>query len=130
MGGNAVGGSIQDVTLDGRTFPVANDADANRGLGGYSNDVEANGNDTVRLLKTRQPWAVSDISVSCDDAAGDQEFLQDLEDSNEFFTIIVTYASGAIWQGVGQIVGDVEYSNAKATASVSLKGSGKLTQQP
>jgi hypothetical protein len=130
MAGNAVGGSIQDLTLDGRTFSVANDADAQRGLGGYVNDVESNGNDTVRLLKTRQPWSVADLTVSVDDAAGDQQFLQDLEDANDFFAILVTYASGAIWQGTGQVVGEVNYSNSKATASVSLKGSGKLTQQP
>jgi hypothetical protein len=128
--GNAVGGSIESLTLDRRTFSVAADADVQRALGGYVNEVEANGDDSVRLLKTRAPWSVEDLTVSLDDLLGDHEFLQDLADGNSMFAIVVSYASGAIWQGTGQIVGDIKASNSKATASISLKGSGRFTQQP
>ena len=35
----AVGGSIQEVILAGRTFAVAADAEAQRKLGGWENEV-------------------------------------------------------------------------------------------
>ncbi len=43
----AVGGSIESVTLDGRTFAVAADAEAQRKLGGFENEVQANGDGTA-----------------------------------------------------------------------------------
>ena len=46
----AVGGSIESVTLNGRPFPVAADAEAQRKLGGWENEVQANGDGfTARL---------------------------------------------------------------------------------
>ena len=35
----AVGGSVLAVNIDGREYPVAADADINRKLGGYENEV-------------------------------------------------------------------------------------------
>ena len=45
----SVGGSIESVTLNGRSFAVAADADSNRFLGGFVNDVQANGNGSGRF---------------------------------------------------------------------------------
>lgn len=126
----ATGGSIESVTLDGRTFSVAADADSQRSLGGFNNEVEANGDGSSRLLKTRMPWEASDLTLSIDDLNGDHEFLQNLADGNSLFPITAAYASGAIFQGTGQIVGEMKVSSANATAAVGLKGSGKMTQQP
>ena len=49
----SVGGSIESLTLDGRTFSVAADADTTRNLGGTDNEVEMNGDGTYRIVKTR-----------------------------------------------------------------------------
>ena len=123
------GGSIESVTLDGRTFSVAADADSNRKLGGFDNELASNGDGTVRLLKTRMPWAAADLTVAIDDQNGDQEFLQSLADRNTLFPITASYASGAIFNGTGQIVGGVESSSATATAALGLSGGGKFTIQ-
>ncbi len=120
---------MQSVTLQGRTFSVAADADSQRKPGGFENEVQANGDGTARLVKTRVPWAASDLALSIDDLNGDAEFLQNLQNGNDFFAITAEYASGAIFQGTGQITGDVQVSSTNATASVSLMGEGEFTLQ-
>ena len=125
----ATGGSIESVTLDGRSFSVAADADSQRSLGGSNNEVEANGDGTSRLIKTRMPWAATDLALSIDDLNGDAVFLQDRADGNSMFPITAAYASGAIFEGTGQITGELNVSSTNTTATVSLKGSGKMTKQ-
>ena len=124
-----VGGSIESITMDGRTFSVAADAEAQRKLGGFENEVQANGDGTGRLIKTRVPLSLDGITVDIDDDQGDQEFLQALQDGNSFFPIAITYASGLTYQGEAQVVGETQGSSQNATASVSLMGSGVLTRQ-
>ena len=125
----ATGGSVESVTLDGRTFSVAADADSQRKLGGFENEVVANGDGSARLLKTRVPWGFSDLTLYADDTAGDHEFLQALADRNDFFPITVTLASGVIYQGTGQVAAENPFSSATATVAVSLMGAGILTKQ-
>jgi hypothetical protein len=78
----AVGGSIESVSLNGRNFAVAADAEAQRKLGGFENEVMANGDGTARLIKTRVPLSLDGLTVEVDDDRGDQEFLHDLTDIN------------------------------------------------
>jgi len=125
----AVGGSIESVTLEGRTFAVASDADVSRKLGGFENEIQANGDGSARLVKTRIPLALDGLMVQCDDSRADNEFLQDLANSNDFFPIAITYASGDTYQGTAQISGELAISSQAATASVSLMGQGILTKQ-
>ena len=124
-----VGGSIESINLNGRTFAVASDADVNRKLGGFENEVLANGDGSGRLIKTRVPFNLEGVVISVDDDRGDQEFLQDLADAKDFFPMNVTYASGAVFQGSGQITGDLQYSSQSATAAPNIMGTGKLTKQ-
>jgi len=125
----AVGGSIESVTLDGRIFPVAADAEAQRKLGGFENEVQSNGDGTARLIKTRVPLSIDGLTVEVDDDRGDHEFLQSLANRNDFFPVAITYASGATYQGTAQIVGEMQASSQNATAAVSLMGPGILTKQ-
>lgn len=125
----AVGGSIESVTLDGRSFAVAADAEAQRKLGGFENEVQANGDGTARLIKTRVPLGIDGLTVEIDDDRGDHEFLQELSNRNDFFPIALTYASGITYQGTAQITGETQASSQNATASVSLMGPGVLTKQ-
>ena len=125
----ATGGSIESVTLDGRNFPVAADAEAQRKLGGFENEVQANGNGTARLIKTRVPLSIDGLTIEVDDDRGDHEFLQGLSNRNDFFPIAITYASGAVYQGTAQITGELQSSSQNATAAVSLMGPGVLTKQ-
>lgn len=125
----AVGGSIESISLDGRTFSVPADAEATRKLGGWENEVQANGDGTARLIKTRVPLSIDGLTVSIDDTRGDAEFLQDLQNLKDFFTISITYASGVTYQGRAQLVGETGASSQSTTAPISLQGPGILTRQ-
>jgi hypothetical protein len=125
----AIGGSIESVSLDGRNFAVAADAEAQRKLGGFENEVQANGDGNARLIKTRVPLSIDGLTIEVDDDRGDHEFLQDLSNRNDFFPIAITYASGVTYQGRAQITGELQSSSQNATAAVSLMGPGLLTKQ-
>lgn len=125
----AVGGSIESITLEGRGFAVAADAEAQRKLGGFENEVQANGDGTARLIKTRVPLSIDGLTVEIDDDRADQEFLQELSNRNDFFPVVISYASGNDYQGTAQIVGETQASSQNATAAVSLMGPGVLTKQ-
>ena len=124
----AIGGSIHSITIDGREFAVAADADSNRKIGGYENEIQANGDFTGRLIKTAVTFMLDGIEIEIDDARGDHQFLQELQDKLDFINISIEYASGAVWAGTGQIVQETQVSSQKTTASISLSGNGKLQQ--
>lgn len=125
----ATGGSIESVGLQGRTFSVAADADSQRKLGGFTNEFQPNGDGTGRNIKTREGWMIDGLALSIDDLREDQEFLQDLADQNDFFAIDITYASGVVYNGQGQITGDMQTASTASTASVTLNGPGRLSPQ-
>lgn len=125
----AVGGSIESITLEGRNFAVAADAEAQRKLGGFENEVQANGDGTARLIKTRVPLSIDGLTLEVDDERADQQFLQELSNRNDFFAIAITLASGKVYQGTAQIVGETQVSSQNATASINLMGPGILTLQ-
>ena len=126
---SAVGGSIIEVTLNGRLFAVSADAEANRKLGGFENEILANGDGTARLIKTRVPLNIDGLTLECDDSRGDHEYLQDLADGSSFFAGTISYASGKTYQGTMQISGELQASSQSTTATVNLSGSGRLTVQ-
>lgn len=125
----AIGGSIETVSLDGRSFGVAADAEAQRKLGGFENEVMANGDGNARLIKTRVPMSLAGVTVEVDDDRGDHEFLQDLANRNDFWPVAITYASGKTYQGRAQITGELQSSSQSATAGFDLSGPGVLTVQ-
>ena len=69
----AIGGSIESVILAGRQFPVAADTEVQRKLGGFNNEVQANGDGSARVIKTREPWMLDGITVEFG-ALGDPEW--------------------------------------------------------
>lgn len=125
----ATSGSVESISLKGRIFPVAADADTQRKLGGYENEVLANGDGSARMKKTRVPLMISGIKVQIDDTRSDQEFLQDIQDGADFVPFSITYVSGFTYMGQAQIVGEVQYSSQDGIAELSLSGPGKATQQ-
>ena len=125
----AIGGSVESVTLNGREFPVTADADINRKMGGYENEVVPNGDGSSRLIKARALPSLSGVVVECDDARGDHEFLQALADGSGFFAMAVTYADGSVYQGDMQVSGELQHANQAATVSFDLMGRGSLTRQ-
>lgn len=125
----AIGGSIQEISIRGRIFPVAADADVSRQLGGWQNEVQANGDGSARIAKTRVPWVLGGITVQIDDDRDDQGFLKEVADSNDFVPITITFASGTTYQGKGTVSEELEFSSEAATADLTLSGPGELTPQ-
>lgn len=125
----AVGGSLQSVSLNGRIFSITADADASRKIGGWENEVEANGDGTARIIKTRVPLSMEGLVLSIDESRGDAEYLQDLQNFKDFFPIAITYASGVTWMAAAIVTGEVPVSSQSSTAEISLKGPGVFTRR-
>lgn len=124
-----VGGSIESCTIDSRRFSVAADADADRDYGGFTNEVQINGDGTGRIVKTRKSWKLSGVTLSIDENRGDPKFLQDIADKLDFVPITITLASGVTYAGNGIISGDLTAKTMSSTADVEFSGEDKLEQQ-
>ena len=125
----SVGGSMKEVSIRGRIFAVASDGDANIDLGGYEAEVRANGNGTARKILLRKPWLFENVVLSIDDNQGDQEFLQEVENSTDFVDITVTYVNDVVYGGSGTVTGKIAKSTQAGTATLSLSGPGEAVQQ-
>lgn len=125
----STGGSIQEVTLKGRRYPVAADADPSRKLGSFENEISPNGDGSVRLIKKRVASKVDGLTLSIDDRKGDQEHLQELADSMELFEVTLTQANGYVYSGQMQITGEINVSLMNMTADIALEGSVGLVAQ-
>ena len=125
----ATGGSIESISVDSRGFAVAADCDVKLQLGGYKKTAHRNGNGTTRYTGEQVPWSLTDIDVAVELDNDDLAFLQ--RTANNFNTVpcTITLVDGATYQGEGTVTGDVEFSTAKATAKLSLTGTGELTVQ-
>lgn len=125
----AVGGSIEEVSIAGRAFAVPADNEVQLAIGGFNNEVQNNGNGTGRLIKTRVPLKLEGLMVEIDHSNGDLIFLQERANSADFFVFSATLADGTVYQGLAQIVDEVQGSSQSATAAVSIQGPQTLTKQ-
>ncbi len=127
---SAVGGSVESVSIRGRLFAVAADADVNMKTGGSDNAFEPNGDGlTGRIIKTRTGWMLSNIVLSIDHDRADLDFLDEVQEETEPVDITITYADETTFQARGTIIGEPEYSAQKSTAAVTLGGPGKASAQ-
>ena len=127
---SAIGGPIQSVTIKGRTFVVAEDADASVNYGGDKNEIAMNGDGkSARLLKSKVAWKVGGLKLQIDPDRNDHEFLQDAADENDFWDYSHTEVDGNTYYGQGQFTEDLEKSSKDATLEVTVMGPGRLTKQ-
>jgi len=125
----AVGGSIESVSIRGRLFPVAADADATLKLGGFENEVQANGDGSARIVKSRVPWGIDGLQIEIDHDRADLQFLWEVSAEQDYVVITLTMASGHTYQGRGMITGEFGGSTQSATAPVNMMGPGEATLQ-
>lgn len=125
----AIGGPITELSWAGRTFKSAGDASVSIGLGGKTNALESNGDSSVRTIQAVAQWTCEGAAVNIDPDNGDQEFIQERTDAGLQEVFNVTLASGVVYQGKGQTVGELKFDTSKATAAVNFGGGGKLTKQ-
>lgn len=121
-------GSVRRVTLDGRDFPVANDAETGRKLGGYENTRLMNGNGTSRLQKTMVSASLSGLALALDSRRSDQEFVQDLANLFDDFPLEIEYVDGSIYAGMGQIEGEISWNSMEGTAEIENISATSLKQ--
>jgi len=122
------GGTPDFISLNGRSYSIASAANPERILGGKVNTFESNSDGTGRLIKSAQGWKLSDYQISIDDLKEDQEYIDSLAALNDFFTVVVGYPSGVVYQGRGQITGD-HAATTNSTITLTLEGPGELTKQ-
>ena len=122
-------GPVREISVRGRTFTLAADAECEVDLGGRKSTAEMNGDGTVRYVQEMKPWMISGAMVSIDTARGDQEFLQDVANGGEDSAISVTFQDGTVYAGTGTATSDIQFNPSKATASLELSGGQELTQQ-
>lgn len=125
----STGGPIQDVSIRGRLFAVAADAEGSRKLGGFEQETQMNGDGTGRNVMSRVPWFLNDLQLDCDDTRGDQEFLQEICDLKANVTITATFCNGTTYQGSGTIQGELTWVPKTTLCAVNLGGPGKMTAQ-
>ena len=125
----AIGGSIENISINNRLFPVAADGDVTRELGGYNNEVQPNGDGSSRKIMTRVTWRLDGVQLEIDNIRGDLEFLQGIADSQDWVPILIEYVDGTSYQGRGTIEGEVTGTSQNATGTMNFKGPGKLEPQ-
>ena len=122
-------GSIVECHIKDRIFPVPADTETNRDLGGWSNEVEQNGDGSGRMVKTRTPGVVEGLVLSLDEVRGDQQYLKACADSHDFFECTLVYAGGEIYSGTGTITDKISVNSMKGTCPVTIKSPGGLDKQ-
>jgi len=120
-----VGGSIKQLTLNGRIFSVKADADITRALPS-NNKVEMNGDRSATLVQVIAPWALNEWKISVDNNNGDIEYIRDLTKLPDFFPITYTLADGTVQSCVGQIVDVSEIKTMNNELTISLMGPGQI----
>jgi hypothetical protein len=149
-----VGGSIKRLELAGRNFSVAADADVRLKLGGTKVTAVRNGDGSTRYVGEEEDWALLGVTVAIDASANAEApqlptgrgwasrdvsidtsnknalyFLQDIVREMDPVPCAIELIDGTIFHGSGLVVGDREYSTAKATMTLDIMGSGELTKQ-
>lgn len=125
----AVGGDVQQISINRRLFNVAGGNDATIVKGGKDNTIEMNGNRTGRVIQKQVPWTITGLQVEIDHDKDDLGFLQQVKDSGEKVPCTIDLVDGTTYRGTGTIVDATELSTEKTTASVSLSGDGNLELQ-
>jgi hypothetical protein len=123
-----IGGSIKQITLNGRQFSVKSDVDISE-VFPTNNKVEMNGDQTATLVQVIEPWRLNDIVLSIDNENGDREFIRDAARIPDFWPITFTTADSKVYGAVGQIVDAPERKTMNNSVAISLSGPGDVEVQ-
>lgn len=132
--GRAVGGDILEMTFNhprlgtGTFFPKANE-DSTFDLGGFRGDDDANlvdgGGANIKKLN-RARWYAEVVVAADQNVSQDLEKLSDMAADPVDATWTITHVNGAVYQGLGSPVGDVQWNGNAATVNVKIAGGAKL----
>ncbi|WP_432631798.1 hypothetical protein [Brachyspira sp.] len=119
----AVGGPIRDVTIEGRTFQVDGENEVEMFLGGWTNEVVANGDGSARLIKSPKAGQANKLPLVIDDSRGDEAFIQEIMNRHEFIKISFTDINEHVYAGEMQLVGDAMTNKRTMIKEIDLQGS-------
>jgi hypothetical protein len=124
------GGDIEEITISHptigkRSFAVEKGADNTLDLGGYSKEIEMNGNGTARASLERKPWMIENVSLNIEADNEDLEFLQNVQDSPIDSEFTFSYVVGDVYRGTGSLTGDLKHNTKSSLAAVTISGGGK-----
>lgn len=129
-------GSLREITLEGRSFKAAADADGSTSYGGYDTEFSSNGDGaTGRFIQTAAGWSLSGVDIAVEDGTDDLEFLTDFQtraarvSGGTGLPIKAVYADGTVRSGGGGITGKIEVSSMSGTASLTFEGAGTFQKQ-
>ena len=114
-------------TVGSREYNVKGGENADQDLGGYSAEIQVNGLGNGHKSLSRKPWALESVMIEIDEA-GDQQFLQNIQNNPVMGIITWNHINGEIWKGKGTIEGDLKKGLKDGYASVTLKGVGIAEQ--
>lgn len=118
----AVGGPIETITINGRNFTSDSEDDVSLTPKGFKNEVKMNGDGTARIVKSWHIGSIEGLNITIDNAAEDLEFLQDIQNKNEFVPVQCTLVDGTVYNGSMQITEAIPLSTKESTAEVTLNG--------
>lgn len=119
---SAAGGALTSIVINGRSFPCDAGDEPKFKLPGYENEVAPNADGTFRQKKTRVAGTITDINIVCDDARGDQAFIEETAASLDFVAVNGTKIDGTIVSGNMQITEEKVLDVKANTMSISLAG--------
>lgn len=126
----AIGGPVKQLSVDGRIYTTAGDADSPRDLGGNTNTHVPHGDGkTGHYNQVPRGWKVENVVIACNPNRSDQKALQDVADSGEEVPIVFTYMGNITYSGMGNIEGEIKWSNNTTMATCTFAGSGRLRKQ-
>lgn len=126
----ATGGPIKQLSVDGRIYTTAGDADSPRDLGGMTNAYSPNGDGKTGVwTQTPHGWRVENVVIACEANRNDQRELQRVANSGENVPINFTYMDNSTYGGKGNIEGEIKWSNNSARATATFVGPGELRKQ-
>lgn len=128
---NFLGGDITEIVckhpdLGDFRFQTKSNESYTMDRGGYRNNDDANqitGGGQAIFQKNRVRWSFEG-PVMVDFTSGST--VENLAESSVDGVWVITHISGAIYQGKGQIVGDLQPDTNTAQMSLKASGGGKL----
>jgi hypothetical protein len=116
------GGTPLGLTVNGKTFDIAADANPTVMTGGFENEAAITGNGNLHVNRNRKLAGFEGLDISIDPSRGDFEYLQQLADNGEPVNVVLTLASGKSYGGFLSVDSTLEYAGGDGTASLSMHG--------
>jgi len=118
--------SIDHPTAGIRSFALASDDDPTIDLGGITNEPAYTSEGGQIRVQSVKGWKIEGVDVIIDSESGDQEYLQEVNDSLSPSNITYEALDGTIYTGSGSIEGEIKGSLKTQKVSLTLSGGGKL----